>query len=243
MRHVIGIILSVIGLIAGSDLAQSGALRVSPVLLDIPIPAAAGSIRLRNEADEPVVVQVRALRWTQDGGTDELSATQDVAISPPIFEMKPHATQLVRVVRVSRSQRTNEESYRIFVDEIPNCPGPRGRNIRLAVRHSIPLFFAGLNNSPPVLRWSLQQIDGDWYCVLTNDGGQRVRISNLTIRSGGNQNISLGSGLIGYVLGHSTVRWPIPKSGSRIGPGKSVAISALTDSGPLNAMAIVATSR
>jgi fimbrial chaperone protein len=242
MRHSLNCAFVIGILIATTLTASAGALRVSPVVLDLPIPAAAGSIRLQNAGEGQVAVQARIMRWTQVNGTDRLLPTKDVAISPPIFEMKPNATQVVRIVRTSRSPRVAEESYRILIDEIPNGE-PTSSGVRLAVRHSIPVFFAAPGSRAGRLQWSIERIDGKWYCVVTNEGDRRVRISGLEIKPSGRAASSFGAGLVGYVLGRSSMRWPIPDNAFRVTARELVSVSALTDNGPSNAAAHVSVPR
>ncbi len=134
--------------------AMAASLRVSPVSLTLTAPAAATSLRVWNDGDQPINVQVRVFRWTQRNGEDVLAPAADVAVSPPITALQPGSAQVVRVVRVSPEAVMREESYRLYIDELPNPFLPQGAGINLLVRHSIPVFFTP-GVSAAALSWEL----------------------------------------------------------------------------------------
>lgn len=108
--------------------SQSVSLRVSPVLVDLSAPTAASSVRISNDAKRPISVQVRIFKWSQSNGVDTYTPATDVAVSPPISQLKPGGENMVRVVRTSKRPVKAEESYRLIVDELPSAsrknPGP-----------------------------------------------------------------------------------------------------------------------
>src|SRR5262245_6584853 len=90
-----------LALLATAPPALAGALRVSPVGLDLAAGRAAATLTLRNDDDTPMNVQLRVFRWRQGPDGDVLEPTDEVAISPPIAVMAPHSERVVRVVRTA----------------------------------------------------------------------------------------------------------------------------------------------
>lgn len=223
--------------------SQASTLRVSPVLVDMPIPAATSALRLQNGGSAAVNVQIRVMEWSQENGKERLFSTKAVAISPPMALIKPGATQLVRVVRISKAKRTNEESFRVIVDEIPDARRGSRSGVQLAVRHSLPVFFAGERNAPPELTWTIEKVNGVWHCVVRNAGDRRARIAGLKVANEQGRSVSFGEGLVGYVLGASTMSWPLPPSFSALSAEQHLEISAHTESGRINAIAKVSSGR
>src|SRR5262245_62290058 len=101
---------------AGST-AGAGALRVAPILLEVPAPGATTTLNLRNEGDRNLRVQIRVFRWTGTQTDPILEPTTDVVVSPPAAMLTPGTEYVVRVVRVTRQQVAGEESYRALGDE------------------------------------------------------------------------------------------------------------------------------
>ncbi|WP_083567146.1 molecular chaperone [Hyphomicrobium sp. CS1GBMeth3] len=223
---------------AATQAANAASMRVSPTVIEIPAPGAASTLRLHNPGAKGVSVQVRVYRWTQSGGGDHLTETDSVVASPPIAALPSGKSQIVRIVRVSKDPVQGEESYRILVDEIPDGKGARSNAVTLAVRHSIPVFFSPGTPRSDSLEWSIEQIGNSLICVVHNRGEQRVRLAALQLKDLGGHLIAQQDGLVGYVLGQSSVSLPISGYGKRR-LGDSIEISALTENGPIRATGTV----
>ncbi len=214
--------------------ALAGRLRVEPILLEVSAPAASATITLHSEAAD-ALVQTRVVRWRQVNGQESLEPTEDVVASPPMVKMGADTDYLVRVVRVSRQPIQGEESYRILVDQVPDQRQRQARSINILVRQSIPVFFRGAALTPPQVAWTIARQGGHVALNLTNTGDERLRLASIRLNDRSGRSVSLGDGLIGYVLGRSTMRWILPASARALsGP---IAISAKTDKGPLHAVA------
>ena len=70
--------------------AEAATLRVSPITVDLSMPRNSATLRLRNDADRPMDVQVRVFRWTQEGGVDRYEPTTAVIASPPATRLAPN---------------------------------------------------------------------------------------------------------------------------------------------------------
>jgi fimbrial chaperone protein len=231
--------LATAALLGDASISVAGQLRVEPVLLELNAPAAASSLTLRNDEDIDVVVQTRVLRWSQVDGKETLEPTTDVVASPPTVKLAPGADYVVRVVRVSKRPVRGEESYRVIVDQLPNVRRQQARAINLLIRHSIPVFFRNPQLSASSVSWSLGY-EGDKLIVIASNGGdERLRIASLRLRDASGTTVSFGNGLVGYALGRSSMSWTAPNHPRGFGANGSVSITAETDKGPINAMALL----
>ena len=226
--------------IAGLSIVPSHAasLRVSPVILDLKAPTASSSLRIWNEAKSPINVQVRIFRWTQQNGSDVLTAADDVVASPPMTQLKPGAENLVRIVRLSKVPIKAEESYRVIVDELPSRGKPQSGTINLVIRHSIPVFFADAAASDAEPVWSVTPQANGYKVSVSNKGLKRIRIANLKLLGGNGQAVAQQQGLVGYVLGNSNTSWMVPATDNKRSGG-TLKISADSEGGPVNATARV----
>ena len=188
--------------------AEAASLRVTPVTLDLRMPRAVASLKLRNDGDRPLDVQVRVFRWTQSGGADLYEATSAVIASPPVTRLAPHVDYTVRIARISKAPIVAEESYRVVVDEIPANVNRRAGTVNLVVRHSIPVFFRNPEAGRPKVSWKLARDRGSMTLVAPNTGGSRLKLANLSLQEG-NARIYARSGLVGYVLAGATLELPV----------------------------------
>ncbi|OJU28242.1 MAG: pilus assembly protein [Alphaproteobacteria bacterium 64-6] len=195
-------------LLSASSAAEAASLRVSPVTLDLSMPRSSATLTLRNDASQPLGVQIRVFRWTQNGGADEYEPTTAVVASPPSTRLAPNRDYTVRVVRTSKAPIAIEESYRIVIDEIPTRRVQRSGTINLVVRHSIPIFFRNPQADTPKVSWRLAQAGGKLKLVAQNTGGTRLKLADLVLEQG-NSRLFARDGLVGYVLAGSTVEWPV----------------------------------
>ena len=220
--------------------AQSASLQIAPVVVDVTAPGAAATLSLKNQATRTLNAQVRVFRWSQANGEDRYEPTQDVVASPPSVGINPNADYALRVVRVSRAPVRGEETYRMLIDEIPDPARQRNGAISLVLRYSVPVFFSSPDAAPAKVVWTVSRNAGGRLTVTAqNSGDRRVRVAALKITDAKGTTVSFGGGLIGYALGHSTVRWTAPGRTSGFGSGGAAAVSAQTDLGPLNAQASV----
>jgi fimbrial chaperone protein len=216
--------------------AVGAQLRVEPVLLEMNAPAAAGTLTLRNNEDVEVTVQTRVLRWSQNAGKETLEPTPDVVASPPAVTLAPGADYVVRVVRVSKQPVHAEESYRVIVDQLPRTGRQQSRSVNLLIRQSIPVFFHAREFNPPAVSWSINPEAGKLVVVASNAGDERLRIASLRLKDSSGTIVSFGNGLIGYVLGRSTMSWIAPNYPRGFGISGPVSVTAETDKGPTHAV-------
>lgn len=232
MRSILAPLAVVLGVMVAQD-GQAASLQVSPVSVDLTAPTQASSVNLRNSSDRPVNVQVRAFKWNQVAGEDQLVPTEDVVASPPAATLKPGVTYTIRVARTGQPVTVGEGSYRLLIDELPDVNVRRpGGDVKLVIRYSLPVFF-GDRSASAELRWRIQRENGNLVAEATNTGDRHAKIANPKVSSPAGQ-ISFGQGLNGYVLPGSTKRWTTSAGSQRIRSGSQVTITANGDDYAVN---------
>ncbi|MGH6853951.1 MAG: fimbrial biogenesis chaperone, partial [Aestuariivirga sp.] len=80
----------ILGMLAlGSTQAIASSLQVTPVRIQVELPAAASTITVSNPGDTPLSAQLRVFKWTRVNGEDTLAPTKDVVASPPLAKLAP----------------------------------------------------------------------------------------------------------------------------------------------------------
>lgn len=221
-------------LAATPSLAAS--LQVMPIVFEMSAAKPADQLTLTNTGTAPMTAQARVYKWSHDGKEEKFEPATDVVASPPMLQLAAGASQIVRIVRVSKAPIEGEESYRILVDEVPDKAQPSKDQINFVFKHSIPVFISNDKNRASHLTWAVEKQDGRTFLVAHNDGNRRARIGGLTVKPANGKEISLGKGLSGYVLAGSTMRWMLPLNAA-IGNVGMVSVTARSDEGPINATA------
>jgi fimbrial chaperone protein len=211
---------------------QAASLQVAPVLVEVPAPGAASTLKLRNEGTKPINAQIRIFRWTQANGADVLTPTDDVAASPPLASINPGTDYTVRIVRTSKEPVSQEEAYRLLIDELPEPSSGSAAMVNIELRYSVPVFFT-TQGAPSKLSFDLQRGPKPAITV-SNAGDRRVRLAKLRFADGRGLIANFGDGLAGYVLGHSSRNFDVPASAKGFGMGGIASMSALTDAGPID---------
>src|SRR5499427_7664467 len=156
--------------LTAADPSWAASLQVTPVMIEVAAPGAATTVKLRNEGTTPLNAQIRVFRWTQVNGEDKLEPTSDVVASPPLAKLAPKVDYTVRLVRVSKAPVSKEETYRLFVDELPDAANQRNQAVNLLLRYSIPVFFYPATGAPASLTWSVDHSGGRLSVVAKNSG-------------------------------------------------------------------------
>ncbi|WP_454885515.1 fimbrial biogenesis chaperone [Sphingomonas oryzagri] len=209
--------LALTALLAAAPLtgAHAAAVVLWPVDPTIAAGQSATALWVENRGQQPVTLQVRSLGWSQAGNEDQYARQDEVVTSPPIANVAPGQRQLIRILRRDAGTTPAEHSYRLLIDELPPPVDPSKPNVasaQLAVqmRYSIPLFtYDGEVAATPVLRARLVVVDGKRYAEIANLGQRHARLINLRIQNGA-RDFTVNAGLLGYVLGGATMRWPVP---------------------------------
>ena len=229
--------------LALSSPSIASSFQATPVNVEIRAPGAASSITLKNDGDAAMNMQVRVFRWSQIDGQEKLEPATEVVASPPMVTVAAKSEQVIRLVRVTKSPVSAEENFRVFVDEIPDPARRKTGQIGVALRYSIPVFIMPSQPSEAQLVWSIQRTDNAVYVAATNNGNRRIKISGLQLKDASGASVSLGEGLIGYVLARSSMRWVLPAKAQKLGLNGPVVISARGDDGPINAQATSSPAR
>jgi fimbrial chaperone protein len=217
--------------------AYSASLQVEPVLVDVVAPGATSSVTLRNDGKSEITAQVRVYRWSQNQGQEILEPTEEVVASPAAVTLGAGRLNIVRIVRVRKDAVIGEESYRLFIDQLPQAAEGRAGLVSLVVRHSIPVFFRSGTLSPPSVSWSAHANKGKITVTARNDGQRRLRIARLQVRDNRGSVVKFGDGLVGYALGKSTMRWSTSFTSQRL-LGERLTVSAQSDIGAVDAVAM-----
>lgn len=233
-------LLSLLGIVTvASGQAQAAAtILLWPIDPWLSAEAKATELWIQNQGNSATTMQIRIVRWKQEGGYERYTAQQEVVASPPIVTIGKGSKQLIRLIKQGSVPIGVEQAYRIIVDEIPQpeAKAEPAIGLKLQMRYSIPLFVYG-QGIPTIkegshhalvesknLSWRVTQEGGRPAVEVRNRGDVHVRLSQVTLVQGG-QKRTVAEGLLGYVLPGSSRSWPLP-AGTRQPERMSAQINA-----------------
>ena len=218
----------------------AGSLSVSPIRIDLSSAQRSVALTVRNESDQPTVVQAQLVAWSQTETDDRLEPTSDILASPPIFTVAPGGAQIVRVALRRAPDPAQELAYRILVTEVPGKPQADFTGAQFALKISLPIFVgaAGAKTSPQ-LEWSgTRTANGDLALSAVNKGARHIQLQSIEIARPGSDADAKFEGLWYILPGQRRTVILKPSNGRTIATDR-VQLKAETDAGPLAAEVVL----
>ncbi len=219
------LLVTVAGVAGGSSaFAQPSSVMIWPIHPVVRAGEKATALWLENRGTAPVTLQIRVVGWEQAEFDDEYRERPDGLIaSPPMATIEPGRRQLVRLTRLTEPPAAQEIAYRVLVDELPPAnravavpvSNQTAMGVTFRMRYSLPLFVYGPGLDTPstpanaAVSWRIVSDGTMRWLEVKNDGTTHVRLTNTRVFTA-DSGFDLAPGLLGYVLGHSTMRWRLP---------------------------------
>ena len=219
--------------------ALAQAIEVVPVRIELPAGRRATTVAVTNHGSTTTGIQARAFLWNQADNADQLTATQDILLSPPITELPPGETQLIRIV-LRRSAEHREATYRLLVDQIPPADS-QANGVRIALRLSLPIFVRPAEKVASQLDWRVVSADGiAAELIAVNRGTRHARLTEVSVAGPGGTSLSMPGGGGPYVLPGAERRWKLSGKVSGLKTGTVLKLRAATDEGRIEAAPVFA---
>ncbi len=218
-----------------TGIAAASTFNISPIRADLSASRHTAVLRITNAEDDPVVVEVRVVAWSQQSGEEHFVDTRDVLATPPVMQIPANTEQVVRIALRREPDPTQELTYRVIFEEVPQA-APKGfTGLRMALRLSIPVFVApALGRGAADMVWDAHWLpDGDLEVVAENHGNGHYQVIDFDANVAGST--SLLHGLTSkYVLPGSRVNWRLKPDAVAQHPGLIV-IHGHSDQGEFSA--------
>jgi fimbrial chaperone protein len=212
---------------------------VSPVRAELSATQSSAALTVTNEtAQDPVVIELRAIAWSQKDGEDVYTPTNDLIATPPIFHVGPGASQVIRVALRRPPAPDRETAYRLILREVPPPPKPGFVGIQIALEMSLPVFAKPRIPTAPALSWKLEpQPSGALGLSVHNNGSAHAQIADLKLLAPGLAQPVGTFSQFAYILPGETRRLPIEHAQGAIPEitGGSLRLTAYSDAGEIDA--------
>lgn len=215
MFHRAGWVLACIGLAAAIVArASSGGVAVSPVRIDLDAHQRSAALTLTNTDTRRYRFQIEAMRWTQDAdGEDVYAPAPELLANPPLLELAPGASRVVRVGLLDVWPQTVESAYRLYITEIPSAEPVHTTGLRILLRLGVPLYVAPTQPLRRDLRWSARLDGRSLHLVAENQGNVHVRRAQLRVFDAQRASLLHTDNGFRDILAGSRWRWDIPLQG------------------------------
>jgi fimbrial chaperone protein len=222
----IGMLVAVLSLALAAPAARAQALSVLPVIIQMAPGQRAAALTLVNQGSVQSAVQIRTFVWSQPGGHDQLTPSDELLASPPLATIPPGGTQIVRLA-LRQPPQGHEATYRILIDQIP--PPAEPGVVRVTLRLSLPIFAEGETRVAPHLQFHIERDAGQSYLVALNDGSRHETLRDITLTTSDGNKLTTEAHASPYVLAGATRRWRLDAQTPLPARGGTVHLSANAD--------------
>ncbi len=141
--HALRLCSGIMSLLLLAPASMAGSFSVSPVRIYMQARERAVAVTVTNEGDTELVLQAELFEWKQKpDGSEDLSATEDIVMAPPVLKVAPKSRQVLRLANLKPVPPGQQLTYRLFVREVPEAIAPvAGTQIQVALAFSIPVFI------------------------------------------------------------------------------------------------------
>lgn len=186
----------------------SASLTVYPLQLNLTTEEPITTLFVTNAKDTPVTMQASVFEWTQQQNNHITIPTKALVISPLMFELAAHETQLVRVAWLTKKKLSTQGTYRVLLREIvpqySQATSTPQKNMNIALAFSIPLFIQPINSNS-VYEWHYQQQNNSPTLTLVNKGNVTLFINEFNVLT--QKKIFRTQKTFVYVLPKHTYTW------------------------------------
>ena len=176
------IFLAALLLIGFLNFVHAGSFSVTPLRIELSKSESTRIINLHNLESKPVTVQLYVMTWSHKDGNDQYTPTRDVIVTPQIFHLRANSLQIIRAGLLRKPDVSEELSYRLFIEEIPEPPVADFKGVQLALKISLPIFLAPEKISQPSLEFHAEiQQDGKLKLKILNTSQTHTQIQKLAV--------------------------------------------------------------
>jgi fimbrial chaperone protein len=99
---------------------------------------------VRNQGNEPVVVQATVVKWSQKDGKEVLEPTREVLVAPAVIEVPGNESQIVRIAVRRPPDANKEDTFRLLIQEVPKRRDAKDTQLTFALNISLPVFYTAI---------------------------------------------------------------------------------------------------
>ena len=216
-------------------------LSVSPLRVTFKSEQNSETLTIRNPSTVPLTIQPKVMQWSQVAGKDVLEATRDVLVAPPLVEIAPGETQIIRIALRRAPDAVQELSYRILLQQVVAPKRADSTGINFAFNVSLPIFVLpavaeGTPAPTAQLQWAAKLSDKMLLLSANNTGALHLQVKKYRVESATGVSESQQ---MQYVLPGRQQEFAVKAPAGISGAGQKVTIVADTDAGEIRREALI----
>ena len=220
----------VVALLLAPHGAFASKFTVTPTEVNLSASATSALVTLRNNSKVPLRFEVTVVLWSEDEhGKMALNPSSDVTFFPKLIELAAGASRNIRIGIKAGAARDVEQSFRLFVEELPDqsAPASAANAVALRTKIGIPVFVRPAKPSRSAAIDGVSVEKGKVLVRVRNTGNLHISVDTIKVTGTGGSGATFTKDAAGwYVLPGATRVFEVPMTASECGSTTHVAVEA-----------------
>ena len=218
---------AIVALLLAPHAASASNFTVTPTEVNLSTSATSALVTLRNGSKLPLRFEVTLVSWSEDEhGKMALNPSSDVTFFPKLVELAAGASRNIRIGINAGTARDVEQSFRLFVEELPDQSAPAANAVALRTKVGIPVFVRPAKPSRTAVIEGVSVENGKVLARVRNTGNLHISVDTISVKGTGGSGAATftkeGPGW--YVLPGATRIFEVPMTATECKSTTSVAV-------------------
>ena len=219
--------LAVVALLLAPHAATASNFTVTPTEINLSASATSALVTLRNVSKSPLRFEVTLVTWSEDEhGKMTLNPSSEVTFFPKLVELAGGASRNIRIGINAGLARDVEQSFRVFIEELPDQSAAAANAVALRTKVGIPVFVRPAKPSRSAAIEGVSVENGKVLARVRNTGNLHVSVDTISVKGAGGSGAATftkeGPGW--YVLPGATRVFEVPMTATECKATTSVAV-------------------
>jgi fimbrial chaperone protein len=204
--------------------ATASVFTVTPTEVNLSTSQTSALVTLRNNSKTPLRFEITVFSWSEDErGQMILQPSSDVTFFPKLVELAAGASRNIRIGINAGAARDVEQSYRLFVEELPDQSAPAANAVAIRTKLGIPVFVRPAKPVRTAVIDGVSVVGGKIQTRVKNTGNLHINVERLAVKGTGAAPFSKeGPGW--YVLPGATRIFEVPMTPAECKSTSAVAV-------------------
>ena len=218
--------VAVVVVLLAPHAASASNFTVTPTEVNLSASATSALVTLRNASKLPLRFEVTLVSWSEDEhGKMTLNPSSDVTFFPKLVELAGGASRNIRIGINAGTAREVEQSFRLFIEELPDQSAPTANAVALRTKVGIPVFVRPAKPARSAAIESISVENGKVLARVRNTGNLHVSVDTISVKGTGGSGATFSKEGPGwYVLPGATRVFEVPMTATECKATTSVAV-------------------
>jgi fimbrial chaperone protein len=216
--------------------ASASNFTVTPTEVNLSPSATSALVTLRNGSKTPLRFEITLVSWSEDEhGQMALNPSSDVTFFPKLVELAGGASRNIRIGINAGTARDVEQSFRLFVEELPDQSAPSVNAVALRAKIGIPVFVRPAKPSRAAVIDGVSVENSKVLARVRNTGNLHITVDTISVKGTGGSAAPTFSkeGPGWYVLPGATRIFEVPMTTAECRSTTQVAVEVIGHNGSL----------